>query len=93
MLKSIRKKTKIWHDRRINQRIFSEGEKVLLFNSRLKLLPGKLKSRWSGPFTIDKVSPYGTIDLINPQDGTTFRVNGHRVKHYLPGGMANPIEN
>jgi hypothetical protein len=91
--KIYKEKTKIWHDRRINQRNFSEGQKVLLFNSRLKLFPGKLKSRWSGPFTIDKVSPYGTIDLINPQDGTTFRVNGHRVKHYLPGGMPNPIAN
>ncbi|KAJ9543738.1 LOW QUALITY PROTEIN: hypothetical protein OSB04_023445 [Centaurea solstitialis] len=82
--KIYKEKTKIWHDRRINQRTFSEGQKVLLFNSRLKIFPGKLKSRWSGPFTIDKVGLYGTVDLINPQDGSTFRVNGHRVKHYLP---------
>ena len=90
--KIYKEKTKIWHDRRINQRIFSEGEKVLLFNSHLKLFPGKLKSRCSGPFTIDKVSPYGTLDLINPQDGSTFRVNGHRVKHYLPEGVPAPVE-
>ncbi|KAJ9547182.1 hypothetical protein OSB04_019725, partial [Centaurea solstitialis] len=90
--KIYKEKTKAWHDRRINQRTFSEGQKVLLFNSRLKIFPGKLKSRWSGPFTIDKVSPYGTIDLINPQDGTMFRVNGHRVKHYLPKGVPAPEE-
>ncbi|KAJ9550857.1 hypothetical protein OSB04_014902 [Centaurea solstitialis] len=85
--KIYKQKTKVWHDRRINHRTFSEGQKVLLFNSRLKIFPGKLKSRWSGPFTIDKVGLYGTIDLINPQDGSTFRVNGHRVKHYLPEGL------
>ncbi|KAJ9547052.1 hypothetical protein OSB04_019595 [Centaurea solstitialis] len=90
--KIYKEKTKVWHDRRINQRTFSEGQQVLLFNSRLKIFPSKLKSRWSGPFTIDKVSPYGTIDLINPQDGTTFRVNGHRVKHYLPEGVPTPAE-
>ncbi|KAJ9539557.1 hypothetical protein OSB04_032290 [Centaurea solstitialis] len=90
--KIYKEKTKVWHDRRINQRTFSEGQQVLLFNSRLKIFPGKLKSRWSGPFTIDKVSPYGTIDLINPQDGITFRVNGHRVKHYLPEGVPTPAE-
>ena len=84
---------KIWHDHRINQRIFFEGQMVLLYNSRLKLFLGKLKFRWSGPFSIDKLSPYGTIDLINPQDGTTFRVNGHRVKHYLPGGVPDPVGN
>ncbi|KAJ9556305.1 hypothetical protein OSB04_010919 [Centaurea solstitialis] len=91
--KIYKEKTKIWHDRRINQHTFSEGQKVLLFNSRLKIFPGKLKSRWSGPFTIDKVGLYGTIDLINPQDGSTFRVNGHRVKHYLPEGKLIIISN
>ncbi|KAJ9559628.1 hypothetical protein OSB04_004788 [Centaurea solstitialis] len=88
--KIYKQKTKVWHDRRINHRTFSEGQKVLLFNSRLKIFPGKLKSRWSGPFTIDKVGLYGTVDLINPQDGSTFRVNGHRVKHYLPEGVPEP---
>ena len=43
-------KTKAWHDKKIQKRELIEGEKVLLFNSRLKLFPGKLKSRWSGPF-------------------------------------------
>ena len=90
--KIYKEKTKMWHDRRINQRTFSEGQKVFLFNSRLKIFPGKLKSCWSGPFTIDKVSTYGIVDVINPQDGSTFRVNGHRVKHYLPEGVPVPLE-
>nr|GFA54520.1 hypothetical protein [Tanacetum cinerariifolium] len=42
----------------------------------------KLKSRWSGPFTISQVYPYGTIELSQP-DGPNFKVNGHRVKHYF----------
>ncbi|KAI3698001.1 hypothetical protein L6452_31110 [Arctium lappa] len=85
-------KTKRWHDRRINQRSFDVGQQVLLFNSRLKLFPGKLKSRWPGPFTIVKISHFGTVDLLNPQDGSTLKVNGHRVKHYLPEEVPKPSE-
>nr|GEY42439.1 reverse transcriptase domain-containing protein [Tanacetum cinerariifolium] len=58
----------------------------LLFNSRLKIFSGKLKTRWSGPFTITKVFPYGTVKLSQP-DGLNFKVNGHRVKHYFGGDI------
>ena len=54
---------------------------MLLFNSRLKLFPGKLRSRWSGPFKVKKVFPYGTIEIKHPEKGT-FKVNGHRLKLY-----------
>nr|XP_012567485.1 uncharacterized protein LOC105851317 [Cicer arietinum] len=54
--KIYKEKTKKWHDRKIKSKEFQEGELVLLFNSRLKLFPEKLKSRWSGPFKIIKVS-------------------------------------
>nr|GEX58061.1 hypothetical protein [Tanacetum cinerariifolium] len=43
---------------------------------------GKLKTRWSGPFTIAKVFPYGTVKL-SQANGPNFKVNGHRVKHYF----------
>nr|GEV65368.1 reverse transcriptase domain-containing protein [Tanacetum cinerariifolium] len=43
---------------------------------------GKLKSRWSGPFTIFQVYPYGTVKLSQP-DGPNFKVSGHRLKHYF----------
>lgn len=46
--KNFKEKTKKWHDKKIQNREFREGQLVLLFNSRLKLFPGKLKSRWSG---------------------------------------------
>ena len=45
-------KTKKWHDQKIMRKEFKVGEQVLLYNSRLKLFPGKLKSRWSGPYTV-----------------------------------------
>ncbi|GJR64902.1 reverse transcriptase domain-containing protein [Tanacetum coccineum] len=78
--------TKKLHDSKIKNRIFNVGDRVLLFNSRLKIFLGKLKTRWSGPFTITKVFPYGTIELSQP-DGPKFKVNGHRVKHYFRGDL------
>ncbi|XP_048626862.1 uncharacterized protein LOC125594906 [Brassica napus] len=56
--KIYKEKTKAYHDKRIIARHFEPNDKVLLFNSRLRLFPGKLKSRWSGPFTIKEVRPY-----------------------------------
>nr|GFA04966.1 DNA-directed DNA polymerase [Tanacetum cinerariifolium] len=48
----------------------------------LKIFSGKLKSRWSGPFTISEIYPYGTTKLIHP-DGCNFKVNCHRLKHFM----------
>ncbi|GJU63693.1 reverse transcriptase domain-containing protein [Tanacetum coccineum] len=67
-----KEKTKKLHDSKIKNRIFNVGDQVLLFNSRLKIFSGKLKSRWSGPFTITEVFPYGTAKLSHP-DGLNFR--------------------
>ncbi|GJY38793.1 reverse transcriptase domain-containing protein [Tanacetum coccineum] len=74
------------HDSKIKNRIFNVGDRVLLFNSRFKIFSGKLKTRWSGPFTITKVFPYRTIELSQP-DGPNFKVNGHHVKHYFGGDL------
>ncbi|GJT32462.1 reverse transcriptase domain-containing protein [Tanacetum coccineum] len=81
-----KERTKKLHDSKIKNRIFNVGDRVLLFNSRLKIFSRKLKTRWSGPFTITKVFPYGTIELSQP-DGPNFKVNGHRVKHYFGGDL------
>ncbi|XP_048605792.1 uncharacterized protein LOC125583203 [Brassica napus] len=70
-----KEKTKAFHDKKILKREFNIGDQVLLFNSRLKLFPGKLKSRWSGPFKIKEVRPYGAIVLWN-KTGGDFTVNG-----------------
>nr|GEZ39055.1 reverse transcriptase domain-containing protein [Tanacetum cinerariifolium] len=81
-----KEKTKKIHDSKIKNRIFNVGDRVLLFNSRLKIFARKLKTRWSGPFTITKVFPYGTVEL-SQTDGPNFKVNGHRVKHYFGGDV------
>ncbi|KAL5549371.1 hypothetical protein UlMin_004602 [Ulmus minor] len=79
--KLYKEKTKQWHDRKIHPRNFEVGQQVLLFNSRLKLFPGKLKSRWSGPFIITQISPFGAVELED-KSGRRFKVNGQRVKQY-----------
>ncbi|GJU57217.1 reverse transcriptase domain-containing protein [Tanacetum coccineum] len=81
-----KEKTKRIHDAKIKNRVFNVGDQVLLFNSRLKIFSGKLKSRWSGPFTIVQVFPYGTIEL-SQNSGPNFKVNGHRLKHYFRGDI------
>nr|GEV08376.1 DNA-directed DNA polymerase [Tanacetum cinerariifolium] len=78
--------TKRIHDSKIKNRVFNVDDRVLLFNSRLKIFSGKLKSHWSGPFTITQVFPYGTIKLSQP-DGPNFKVNGYRMKHYFGGDI------
>ncbi|GKE60123.1 reverse transcriptase domain-containing protein [Tanacetum coccineum] len=75
-------KTKKIHDSKIKNRVFNVGNQVLLFNSRLKIFSGKLKTSWTGPFTIAQVFPYGTVEL-SQTDGLNFKVNGHRLKHYF----------
>nr|GEU48236.1 reverse transcriptase domain-containing protein [Tanacetum cinerariifolium] len=85
-----KERTKKLHDSKIKNRIFNVGDQVLLFNSRLKIFSGKLKTRWSGPFTITRVYPYGTIELSQP-NGPNFKVNGHRVKHYFGGDIPSNV--
>nr|GEZ68428.1 reverse transcriptase domain-containing protein [Tanacetum cinerariifolium] len=85
-----KERTKKFHDFKIKNRIFNVGDQVLLFNSHLKIFSGKLKTRWSVPFTITQVFPYGTIELSQP-DGPNFKVNGHRVKHYFGGDIPSKV--
>nr|GFA68101.1 reverse transcriptase domain-containing protein [Tanacetum cinerariifolium] len=81
-----KEKTKKIHDSKIKNRVFNVGDRVLLLNSILKIFSGKLKTRWSGPFTIAKVFSYGTVE-ISQANGPNFKVNGHRVKHYFGGDV------
>ena len=65
---------------------FKPGQQVLLFNSRLKLFSRKLKSRWSEPFVITQVFPYGSVEFTHLEEGI-FKVNGQRVKPYFEGQL------
>ncbi|CAL2238779.1 unnamed protein product [Prunus armeniaca] len=84
-------RTKAFHDSQILQKEFQPGQKVLLFNSRLKLFPGKLKSCWTGPYLVTQVFPHGAVQITNEAKGNTFTVNGHRLKPYVetPFNIAN----
>ena len=68
-------KTKKWHDQNIMRKEFRVGELVVLYNSRLKLFLGKLKSRWSGPYTVVAVTPLRAVTL-KTNSGDEFKVNG-----------------
>ncbi|XP_057251835.1 uncharacterized protein LOC130591893 [Beta vulgaris subsp. vulgaris] len=84
--------TKRIHDKMIVKREFHVGDKVLLYNSRLRLFPGKLKSKWSGPFVVtDVMKTHGAIEVANAA-GTTFKVNGQRLKLYHEGAFNGQVE-
>ena len=65
---------------------------VLLFNSRVKLFSGKLRSKWSGPFMVHKVYPHGAVEIKNPSNGDIFKVNGQRLKPYNVGQAVGQID-
>ncbi|GJT70240.1 reverse transcriptase domain-containing protein [Tanacetum coccineum] len=80
--KIYKEKTKRWHDFRFRgDKNFKVGDKVLLFNSRFKMHPGKLKSRWYGPNVVKTVYPYGTIEIID-RNRISFKVNRQRLMKY-----------
>ncbi|KAK9070504.1 hypothetical protein SSX86_010906 [Deinandra increscens subsp. villosa] len=82
-----KEKTAKTHDQKLKvKKKFKYGDRVLLYNSRLKLFPGKLRSRWTGPYTVTKVFSYGTVE-IQGKDGNPFKVNGHRLKEYIEGAV------
>ena len=62
---------------------FNEGDQVLLYDSKLHLFSGKLKSRWTGPFIVQPAYPNGSVDLLNPNDDRVIKVNGQRAKPYV----------
>jgi transposase InsO family protein len=86
-----KEKVKMWHDRKILKRTFTVGDKVLLFNSCLKLFPGKLRSRWDGPYEIEEVYNSRAIHLKGGKNGPWI-VNGQRLKIYLADEQERNIE-
>nr|GEV96218.1 DNA-directed DNA polymerase [Tanacetum cinerariifolium] len=72
-----KEKMKKIHDSKIKNCIFNVGDRVLLFNSCLKIFLGKLETRWLGPFTITKAFSYGTVELSQP-DGPNFKIKSFK---------------
>nr|GEW12900.1 reverse transcriptase domain-containing protein [Tanacetum cinerariifolium] len=81
-----KEKTKKIHDSKIKNRIFNVGDRVFPLKSRLKIFSGKLKTRWTRPFTVAQVFPNETVELTQT-DGPNFKVNGDRLKHYFGGDI------
>ncbi|KAL9377952.1 hypothetical protein Peur_029287 [Populus x canadensis] len=80
-----KEKTKSLHDRMITRKEFNVGDKVLLYHSRLKLFPGKLRSRWIGPFVVSNVFSYGAVEITSLETNKVLKVNGHRLKPFYEG--------
>ncbi|RVW77429.1 Retrovirus-related Pol polyprotein from transposon 17.6 [Vitis vinifera] len=81
--KVAKQRMKKWHDQLISNKEFQEGQKVLMYDTRLHIFPGKLKSRWIGPFVIHRVYSNGVVDLLNSNGKDSFRVNGYRLKPFM----------
>ena len=81
--KDYKKRMKKYHDKHILKKVFSPGEKVLLDNSCLYLFSGKLRSKWTCPFTICTIYSYGAVEIENPKNDTIFKVNGQQLKLFF----------
>ncbi|XP_062006003.1 uncharacterized protein LOC133723204 [Rosa rugosa] len=87
-----KEKTKAFHDHMISRKDFSVGHKVLLFNSCLKLFPGKLRFRWYEPFLVTTVYSHGAVEVQNLKTNNKFKVNGHRLKPYYEMFLEHNVE-
>ena len=84
-----KEKMKAWHDKHITRKEFEPGQRVLLFKSRLKLFPGKLKLRGSRPYIVTQVFSYGGVEIMHQEKGS-FKVNAQRLKPYFGGNFLIP---
>ncbi|XP_023747716.1 uncharacterized protein LOC111895902 [Lactuca sativa] len=91
-LRIYKEKTKLFHDKSITRKHFEPGHRVLLYHSRLKLFPGKLRSRWIGPFVVLKVFEHGAVKIQSEETGQIFKVNGHPLKPFYEGFNANVLD-
>ncbi|KAI3767334.1 hypothetical protein L2E82_17429 [Cichorium intybus] len=85
-------KMKRYHDAKLRLKVFEIGQKVWLYNSRLKMFPGKLRSKWNGPYEVISITDYGAIEIRDVKGGQPFKVNGHRLKPYITTGTFQKLE-
>ena len=81
--KIVKEKLKRWHDQLISRKDFQKRQRVLLYDSKLHIFLGKLKSRWIGPFTIHQVHSNGVVELLNSNNTGSFKLNGHRLNPFV----------
>ena len=61
-----KERLKLFHDKTIARKNFEPNQKILIYSSRLHMFPGKVRSRWAGPFVVKVVYPYGAVEIKNP---------------------------
>ena len=76
--RSYKERAKLFHDRHILRGEFAPGMKVLLYDSRLHLFQGKLRSRWIGPYIVLCIFPYSAVEIQDPNSGATSKANVQR---------------
>ncbi|KAJ8900206.1 hypothetical protein K2173_024846 [Erythroxylum novogranatense] len=87
-----KEKTKAFHDNMISRKHFTIGQKVLLYDSQLKLFPGKLRTRWIGPFVVTNLFSHGAVGIQSLETDKIFKVNGHRLKPFYEGFQQHKVE-
>ena len=87
-----KERTKKFHYRMILRKEFSVSQKVLIFHSKLKRFPGKLRSCWVGPFIVTNFFPHSAVEIRSLTSHKDFKVNGHRLKPFYEGSSVNIVE-
>ena len=83
-------KAKLFHDQIITRKKFAPGNKILLYNSKLHIFAGMLKTRWSGPFIVRTVFSHCAVINVDPKNNMEFKVNGQRLKPFLTTAPMTP---
>ncbi|XP_031281220.1 uncharacterized protein LOC116139706 [Pistacia vera] len=75
-VKIYKERMKLYHDKAIQRKEFR---------------PGKLKSRWMGPYKVPEVFPHGAVKVQNLKTGSNIKVNGHWLKPYLEDFLSKQV--
>lgn len=89
LYKEMMKKT---HDELIKVKVFEPGQLVLLYQSRFKLISGKLNTKGVGPFEVQASFPNGAVEVMSLTSKKVFKVNGQRLKIYYGQQIERPDE-
>ena len=87
-----KEKKKTFHDRHIRRRSFQVNDTFWLYNSRLKLFLGMLRSRWDGSYVVLELFNGGSVLISDIKSGRQFKLNGHRLDPYLTSEPPTPAD-